>query len=314
MYTTEQTIEDFIKEYQSSRIIIDTSVRSVLKRAQVFERKFKKPFYKFTKEEALEMFSGTGAVSIVSLQNQNVILKHACNWKKYTDTINVTNIYETIGKNDLKSCINTDKKQKMIITREQLSDIQSNLLNYTDRCILELLFRGVGVEDWASRLTFLDIKQISQNDMCIYFKNGKKVEIDERCYHMISQSAKEDELISYNGLRVSKVVPQGVIYKVRFNAITENSDINDQGAKERRFRFLQRRLKIINDYLGLNLTPTSISTSGLLHEIQQGVKLNDLPFRQYVATAEAKEIAAKFGIYSVHAHVILIEKFREFFE
>ena len=178
MYTTEREIEDFISEYQSSRIIIETSVRSVLKRAQAFERTFKKPFYEFTKEEALEMFSGTGAVSIVSLQNQNVILKHACNWKKYTDTINVTNIYETIGKNDLKNCINSDKKQKMIISREQLSDIQSNLLNYTDRCILELLFRGVGVEDWASQLTFLDITQVSKNDMCIYFKNGKKVEID----------------------------------------------------------------------------------------------------------------------------------------
>lgn len=314
MYTSEQEIEDFIKEYQSSRIIIETSVRSVLKRAQTFERKFKKPFYEFTKDEALQMFSGTGAVSIVSLQNQNVILKHACNWKKYTDTINVTNIYETIGKNDLKGCVNTNKKEKMIITREQLNDIESNLLNYTDCCILELLFRGIGVEDWASRLTFLDMKQVSKEDMCIYFKNGKKVEIDKRCYNLIAQSAREDELVSYSGLRVSKVVPQGIIYKVRFNAITENSDINDQGAKERRFRFLQRRLKIMNDYLGLNLTPTSISTSGLLHELQIGIKLNDLPFRQYVMTEEAKEIAAKFGIYSVHAHVILIEKFREFFE
>lgn len=314
MYTTEQEIEDFIKEYQSSRIIIETSVRSVLKRAQEFERIFKKSFYEFNKDEALQMFSDTGAVSIVSLQNQNVILKHACNWKKYTNTINVTNIYETIGKNDLKDCINTDKKLKMIITREQLIDIQSNLLNYTDRCILELLFRGIGVEDWASRLTFLETKQVSKGDMRIYFNNGKKVDIDENCYNMIIKSSEEDELLSYNGLRVSKVVPQGVVYKMRFNAITQNTDINDQSSKERRFRFLQRRLKIINDYLGLNLTPTSISTSGLLHEIQQGIKLNDLPFRQYVVTEEAKEIAAKFGIYSVHAHVILIEKFREFFE
>ena len=314
MYTTEQEIEDFIKEYQSSRIIIETSVRSVLKRAQEFERKFKSPFYNFTKDEALTMFKDAGAVSIVSLQNQNVILKHACNWKKYTNAINVTNIYETIGKNDLKHCVNADKKQKMIITRSQLSDIQSNLLNYTDRCILELLFRGVGVEDWASQLTFLEAKQVSKSDMCVYFNNGKSVEIDENCYNLIAKSAEEDELISYNGLRVSKVVPQGVIYKVRFNAITQNTDIKDQGAKERRFRFLQRRLKIINDYLGLNLTPTSISTSGLLHEIQKGVQLNDLPFRQYAATEEAREIAARFGIYSVHAHVILIEKFREFFE
>ena len=299
MYTTEQEIEDFIKEYQSSRIIIETSVRSVLKRAQDFEHKFKKPFYQFTKDEALKMFSETGAVSIVSLQNQNVILKHACNWKKYTNSINVTNIFETIGKNDLKHCVNTDKKQKMIITRDQLTDIESNLLNYTDRCILELLFRGVGVEDWASQLTFLEAKQVSRDNMCVYFNNGKRVEIDEYCYNIITKSAAEDELVSYN---------------VRFNAITQNVDANDQGAKERRFRFVQRRLKIINDYLGLNLTPTSISTSGLLHEIQKGVSLNDVPFRQYVTTAEAKEIAARFGIYSVHAHIILIEKFREFFE
>ena len=307
-------MESFIKEYLSSRIVIETSLRAVLNRALKYERRFNKPFYEFTKDEALTMFKEAGSISATSLLNTCLVLKHATNFLLFTKGINAANIYEAITKDDLRLVVNTDKKSKMIITREQLIEIQDQLVNYTDRAILELLFRGIGATDWAHELTFLDQSQISRNDMCIYFKNGKMIEIDEYCYNLLIEAAKEDEMLSYSTSRVSKVVCQGVIYKVRCNAITNNDDVNDQKSKERRFRWLQRRIQIINDFLDLKITPSSIVDSGLLHEIRRGMALNDLPFRQYVATSEARELGQKFGIFSKFYNVILVEKFKEFFE
>ena len=314
MYTTEKDIESFVKEYLSVKVIVESSLRAILNRAVGYERVFKKHFYEFTKDEVLTMFKEAGSISATSLLNNCLVLKHASNYQFITKGINATNIYETITKDDLKTVVNIDKKSKMIITKEQLMDIQQSLLNYTDIAIVELLFRGVGSIDWAHELTFLEQKQISKTDMCIYFKNGKKVEIDERCCNILMQSAQEDALLSYNSSRVSKVVPEGIIYKIRHNAITTNDSVKDEGSKQRRFRWMQRRIQIINDFLDLHLTPTSISDSGLLYEIKNGMELNGLPFRQYVITPEARDLSQKYGIYSQHYAITLIEKFKEFFE
>lgn len=314
MYTTEKDIESFVKEYLSVRVVVESSLRAILNRAVGYERVFKKPFWEFSKDEVLTMFKEAGSISATSLLNSCLLLKHASNYHFMTKDIKATNIYATITKDDLKTVVNTDKKNKMIITKEQLADIQESLLNYTDIAIVELLFRGVGSSDWAHELTFLEQKQISKTDMCIYFKTGKKVAIDERCYNILMQSAKEDELLSYNSSRASKVVPEGIVYKIRHNAITVNDNAKDEGSKQRRFRWMQRRIQIINDFMGLNLTPTSISDSGLLHEIRKNMKLNDLPFRQYVATPEACELSQRYGIYSKFYQVTLVDKFKAYFE
>ena len=64
------------------------------------------------------------------------------------------------------------KKNSLILTREDLADIQGELLNYTDKAILELLFLGAGAY-WLKELTFFDMSQASRNDGVIYFKTGK---------------------------------------------------------------------------------------------------------------------------------------------
>jgi hypothetical protein len=314
MYTTEREMEDFIKEYMSSRVVIESSVRAAINTMVAQERRLKKSFDEFTKEEILSIYKSLGSISAVSLQNRNLTLCHFVNFQNYTKGKNVTNQYKTITKEDIKTCLDTNKKSKMIITREQLMEIENQLLNYTDKAIINLLFLGIGCEDWASELTFLQTKQISKADMRVYFNNGKVVDIDQNCYNILMKSAEEDELMSYSGTRVSKVVPQGVIFKIRFNSLNANDNIKDQGDKERRFRWLQRRIKIINDYLNLHITPSSLCDSGLLSEIQRGITLNGLPFRQYIVTEECKILAQRYGLYSSHYAVILVEKFKGYFE
>lgn len=57
MFTREQDIEEFLDAYRRSRVIIETTVRATLNKVLKFEDKFQKPFYEFSEEEALKVFT-----------------------------------------------------------------------------------------------------------------------------------------------------------------------------------------------------------------------------------------------------------------
>ena len=139
MYTGEQEIEQFLKEYGRSRVIIETTTRATLNRAAGCERRFGKPFYQFTTDEALEMYESIHAISVVSLQNNNLVLKHAARWFAHQYNKEVGDTYETITKEQLGTVIDVEKQRSMILSREDVDNIQSNLLNAIDRAIVNIL-------------------------------------------------------------------------------------------------------------------------------------------------------------------------------
>ena len=114
MYTSEKDIESFLTEYRRSKIIIETTARAALNRAIEFEHKFSKPFYQFTIEEALEMYESAHAVSVVSLQNTNLLLKNASRWFCYKKNDVLDSAYEKITKDLLETVIDTEKQSKPI--------------------------------------------------------------------------------------------------------------------------------------------------------------------------------------------------------
>ena len=312
MYTTDQEVESFLNEYKRSRVIIESTVRAVINRALEFENKFQKAFYNFTKEEALVMFKSAHAISNRSLQNANLVLRHFTRWIVDSKKIHVLGSYEMIEKSDLDTCVDENKKKELILNKEDLKEIQSELLNYTDKAILELLYIGVGGK-WLKELTFLTMQQVSLQLGTIYFRNGKMIPIDADTYELIKNACAETELISFGDeARIARVTSKG-IFKVRHNALSESDDEHDEVCLERRFRWVQRRLKLIGDNMGVRLTSGSIQSSGLLHMIKEGIEISSMTFRDYVKTDECREFAKRFDITSELAPQILIEKFEEYF-
>ena len=312
MYTTEREVEDFLQEYVRSRIIITTSARSVLKRAIDFEDKFDKPFYNFTTEEALEMYESAHAISAVSLQNTNLLLKNASRWFRHRNGEAINSAYEKITKELLLTVVDTDKKNRLILSKDDIEDIMSQLLNWTDRCIIFMLFNGAGGY-MLKELTFMHWEQVSEQDLKIYFKNGKVIDITAQDYEMLKQGFKEDELMSFGTTsRVSKVRSLG-LYKARFNSLSDNDNPEDTADLERRYRWTQRRLSLISQDLGVKLTSGGIQSSGLLWHLQQGIKETRLTFREFVKTEKAAELARRYDILSSFYAQILQEKFEMYF-
>ena len=296
-------------EYKRSRVIAETSVRAILRRAIEWERKFNKTFYDFDKEEALEMFKSAHAISVVSLQNANLTLKHAA---RYFLKLAGGSVYEEIGKHDLEECVDKSKRDGLMLSREDLTNIQNDLLNATDKGILEMLFLGAG-GNWLKELTFFDIDQVSRKDGAVYFHTGKVIPITEEQYEIIQAACEEVELISFGDtMRISKVQSEG-FYKIRCNALSANSDPGSAQDLERRFRYVQRRLYLISQDLGVKLTSGGIQSSGLLWNLKNEVEESHLTFREYVKTEGARALAKRYDIMSEFYSQILVDKFEKFF-
>lgn len=312
MYTNEQEIEDFLQEYGRSRVIIETTTRATLNRAVEFEHKFNKPFYKFTTEEALEMYESVHAISVVTLQNNNLVLKHAARWFAYQCKKEIANTYEEMTKDQLATVVDVEKQRSLILSREDVDNIKDNLLNKIDQAIVEMLFQGAGGE-WLKEVAFLNRNQVDREHLMVYFKTGKNLPVTDEICDLLIEAFAEDELVSFGSTtRVAKVTGNG-IYKVRANALSDNSDYTDPQCVERRYRFLQRRLLLINKDLGVNLKASGLQASGLLHYIQLGMEEMGLSFREFVKTDIAKKLAQRYDIKSELYSQILVDKFEAYF-
>ena len=313
MLTTEYEVESFIEEYKRSRVIIEGTVRASLNRALEFEKKFQKPFYEFTVDEILEMYKSTHAISDRSLQNTNLTLKHATRWMVDKKGLDVKSSYEDVTKELILTCVDTKRKKNMVLTKDDLREIQGELLNWTDKGILFLLFEGVGGY-MLKELMFMDWDQVSRQNSKIYFRSGKTIDITATEYELLRNALREEELISFGTTsRVSKVKSLG-IYKSRFNSLSDNDDVTNPADVERRYRFCQRRLMLIAKDLGINITSGSIQESGFLHYIKEGMQHSGLDFLQYIKTEECKSLARRYDLYTDLYVQIVKDKFLQYFE
>lgn len=312
MLTTKREMECFLAEYKRSRVIIEGTIRASLNRALEFEKKFQKPFYDFTVDEILEMYKSTHSISDVTLQNVNLTLKHATRWMIDKKKLSIESPYEKVTKELILGCVDTKRKKNMVLTKDDLEEIQGELLNWTDKGILQMLFLGAG-SNWLKELTFFDMSQVSRKEGLAYFRTGKAIPITEEDYVLIKNACDEEDLISFGETsRISRVRSYG-FYKQRFNALSANDDPADEQDLERRFRFIQRRLLLISKDIGVQLTSGGIQTGGLLHHLKQGVEESGLTFREYVKTKEAKELARRYDLLSDLYGQMLVDKFEEYF-
>lgn len=311
--TTSMQVESFLNEYKRSRVIIEATVRATLNRALEFEKKFQKVFYEFTTDEILEMYKSMHTISDRSLQNTNLTLKHAARWMIDNKGLSFKSQYEDITKELIQECVDTQRKASLILTRNELQEVQGELLNWTDKAILFLLFEGVGGH-MLKELMFMDWDQVSRKDLKIYFRSGKMIDITAEEYELLRNAFQEEELISFGTTsRVSRVKSLGV-YKARFNTLSDNDDITDPADVERRYRFCQRRLMLIAKDLGVNITSGSIQESGFLHYIKEGMQKSELDFLQYIKTEECKSLARRYDLYTDLYVQIVKEKFLQYFQ
>lgn len=280
----ENLKEGFIKDYLRSRVVAQTSLYSLFKKVSPYEHKFKKDCSEFTEEEILQMYKEFMARSHYVLLNYNVILKAYCAWKKYYHGLENDIAYENITTDMARSLIPDDAKR--VLTREEVTEIEDQLLNEADKAIVELLFIGVSGKNMEDIYAVSD--ECIKGDLLVV--NGKEFPLTDRLKELLPKAFAEIETISYGD--TMKIVPvngKGRIYKERAN--TKGIDTDDA-----KFRYFYRKIQLFRNHLGIpGLTMKNIAASGLWYYLNRGMNETGLDLRSFLRTEAGKTIATRYG-------------------
>lgn len=299
--------EEFISYYLRSRVIEENTPRTIFAFTEKFEQDKHKDISMFTKEEILEVLAAKQYRSVYSLQNVVVLLKHYTEYVKHLGKEIVRdNNYKAITKDEIKSCLDMNRVSSLVLNRKEIDDIQDNMLNYTDKAILECLFSGIAGPKLID-LTSLNHKSLNKKSKQLRLSNGKIISIDQKLCDLLTKAFDETEMVSYGEtMRVSKMSGEGNLYKEKANAYKEANE-------ERKFRWVLRRVVIWREYFDIPiLTMKSISLSGLVHAISEGMKETNLGLRDYLKSDYGRQLAVIWDFKAFDYVNVIYEKVRWF--
>lgn len=289
MYQNEMK-ESFIQDYIRSRVVATTSLYSLFRKTEPYEEKFKKDCSQFTKEEILDMYSDFKAKSVHVLLNYNVILKAYCAYKKYYHNMETEIAYNEITTDMLKPCVSKDKNK--ILSREEVTEIEDQLYNWTDRAIVEALFEGLSGNSMRD-LIGLNANMINHEDKELIFPDGRIFNLTDRLYNFLLKAFEETEYLCYGDtLRVKKLIGVGRLYKERDNAHAMDTD-------DKFFRWVYRKVQNFRNHVGIpGLTMKNIESSGLLYYLKEGMKETQLGLKEFLLTEMGNKVMNKYGFTS----------------
>ena len=296
--------EGFIKDYLRSRVVARTSLYSLFRKTEPFEGQNKKDCSQFSKDEVLSMYSAFKAKSIYVLLNYNTILKAYCAWKRYYYKETVTESYENITIELIKPCVPEDSNK--FLSREEITEIEDQLYNWTDKAILECLWEGISGPSMNDLVT-INKNMVNAEEKLIYFSDGRIIHLTERLNEFLARAFDETEYMCYGStLRVKKLIGAGRIYKERDNAHATDSD-------DRNFRWVYRKVQNFRDHVGIpGLTMKNIHISGMYHYLCKGMEETGLDLKSFLRSEDGKNLAAKYGFRSESYVDNLTHRFKDF--
>ena len=296
--------EGFIKDYLRSRVVARTSLYSLFRKTEPFEGQKKKDCSQFNKDEVLSMYSDFKAKSIYVLLNYNTILKAYCAWRRYYHKETVTESYESITIELLKPCVPEDSNK--FLSREEMTEIEDQLYNWTDKAILECLWEGISGPS-MNDLVRINREMVDVGEKVLYFSDGRVIHLTDRLNEFLMRAFDETEYMCYGStLRVKKLIGAGRLYKERDNAHATDSD-------DRNFRWVYRKVQNFRDHVGIpGLTMKNIHISGMYHYLCEGMQEAGLDLKSFLKSEDGYELAKKYGFHSESYVDNLTHRFKDF--
>lgn len=284
MYQSE-TKESFIKDYMRSRVVAQTSLYSLFRKTEKYEENLGKDCCQFTPDEVLEMYKDFKAKSVFVLLNYNVILKAYCAWQKYYNGMETENVYEGITRQILDPLIPGMK----VLSRDDITDIETQLYNWTDKAIIEALFEGLSGNSMRD-LVSVDENMVDHKNKRLVFPDGRVFDLTDRLYTLLMASFSETEYACYGStMRIKKLIGTGRLYKERDNAHAMDSD-------DKYFRWVYRKVQNIRRHVGIDsLTMKNLATAGLIYYLRKGMDQTGLELKPFLLTEMGEKLLDKYG-------------------
>ena len=286
MYQAEQK-EKFIMDYMRSRVVQKTSLYGLFRKIESCEEDLNKDVCMFTKDEATKMYIELKSRSIYTLLNNNVVLKAYTAWQIYNNGLDIENVYESITIDDLRPCV--DAKASKILSREEITEIEEQLLNITDAAIIECLFQGIAGPSMRD-ITSLHRDMLDQKNKQLVFGDGRVFDISDDLCYMLDKAFDEENYICYGEtLRVKRLSGKGKLFKDRDNTHAADSD-------DRRFRAVYRKIQVIREFVGVKeLTMKGIAAAGFLYYLRLGLESSGLALKEFLRSDAGDRLMNRYG-------------------
>ena len=302
MYQKEMK-EGFCESYLRSRIIQKTSLYGLFRKIEPYEEKLQKDISEFTKDELIAMYKDMKSRSVYTLMNNNVVLKAYCAWKKYYHGVANESACEDITIDDLKPCV--DKNASKLLSREEIIEIEDQLLNATDAAIIECLFQGIAGPSMKD-ITELNDNMLDTTNKCLVFPDGRMLEITDRLCQLLSDAFQEEVYICYGQtMKEKRLQGRGKLFKKRDNEHAEDSD-------DKRFRAVYRKIMVVRDYVGVKeLTMKGIAASGFVHGLRENLSRTGLGLKEFLQTKDGEKLMDRYGFESSFRVDNVIHRFKD---
>ena len=305
MYEMEMK-EGFIKDYMRSRVVAKTSLYSLFRKVEPYENKLNKDCSQLTKEEILDIYKEFKAKSVYVLMNYNTILKAYCAWRKYYHGLENQIAYEEITIDLLKPLI--PKDAATILSREELTDIEDQAYNWTDKAIIECLWEGLSGNSMRD-LVGIEARMIDHEYKQLHLPDGRVFDITDRLYELLIKAFNETEYICYGAsLKVKSLEGVGRLYKERDNAHAMDSD-------DKFFRWVYRRIMNLRTHVGISgLTMKNITTSGMCYYLREGMEQTGLDLKAFLRTEMGEKLMDKYNYFSEHRVENVTHRYKQLVE
>ena len=303
MYNEEMK-EGFIKDYMRSRVVAKTSLYSLFRKVEPYENKLKKDCSRFTEDEILNIYKDFEARSYHVLLNYNVILKAYCAWMKYYHGLDNDIAYENITTDMVKPLIPDDAKR--VLSREEVTEIEDQLYNWTDKAIIEALFEGLSGNSMRD-LVGIELNMIDQNEKQLLLPDGRIFDLTDRLCELLIKACREEEYICYGeSLKIKKLIGVDKVYKERDNAHAMDSD-------DKFFRWVYRKIMNCRKFVGIEgLTMKNLQTAGMTFYLKEGMKSTGLGLKEFLLTDDGQKLMDKYNYFSEHRVDNIIGRYKTF--
>lgn len=263
--------EDFLSTLNQSTA---KTVKGVLLKVDKFENAISKSVYDFNLSEVNELIENEFShKSVGSIRSSVSYIKKYIN---YCIERNLTtlNPFEIIT--DYSQYVDKNAMENKYLTYEEVQEIESKLVNFNDKCMLELLFNGLKPDELVS-LKETDVN-FDEKSILATDKKGNIRKIfgcSDRCFDLIKLTINQRTYCLNNGSSYSRKNPNKQ-YKnglgVRELAFPESVYIfKTAGSKQidtpMEQKGLQARVRVIREWVGNQyITVTNLYFSGILHE------------------------------------------------
>jgi len=280
---------DYLNTFDNEQSKI--TIAYILYKAKDSEEIYKKDLYEFDIEEIKNVLHNTNPLNRMIAKTNGLMISNYISWA----------IEKGLKKSNLNPLADksvewyeqfVDKSKKIFITRDELKEIEKDLVNAQDAVIPYLIFEGV-LGTGASELINLKQSDIEENNV-LYLEDDKygkrEITVSEDCMRLIRQAIKETEYHKANGKSQSK---NQILKLVNNEYVIRSAQTNTEAITKRADKHLvYRRIATISEFFELPyLNAKNIQKSGMIYMAKE-LYLRD----GKLGKEQLYEVAERFGV------------------